>query len=128
MKSIFLLFICFSGITIASAQTHTITLGKGDDCKGYNICKLSSFDKGQELGAQDIPIYISVPKEHKLLFAFPKSKVNDQTFLKYFSTGSFVLDGDYALPEDIAKLYGDTHLKTGKYKVVVAPDAYEVLF
>lgn len=110
------------------AQTHSITLGKGENCQGYNICMIVPFDKAKPLQKNESAVYISTTKDNRVLFLFPKSSLNDALFLKYFATGFFVLDADYVLPKDIASQLKVAQLKTGRYKIVATADSYEIVF
>ncbi|MBP6516889.1 MAG: hypothetical protein KA242_07540 [Chitinophagales bacterium] len=127
MKLILFLTCLLSSISIF-AQTHLITLGKGEDCSGFNICSLHPLTQNSKTLPNETPLYITTTKDNKLQFSFPKSKMKETIFLKYFATGLFVLDGDYKVPEDILKQYKIAIIKTGKYKVVATADSYEVVF
>jgi hypothetical protein len=118
---LFSLFVCH-------AQTHLITLGKGEDCSGFNICSLHPFAIDTKALPNETPLFISITKDNKLQFSFPKNKMKETVFLKYFATGLFVLDGDYKLPEDVSRLLKIATIKSGKYKVVATADSYEVVF
>ena len=127
MKLAFTFLNLFS-IVISLAQTHVITLGKGEDCSGFNICNLHTHTIDYKTLPNETPLFITTTKDNKLQFSFPKSKMKETVFLKYFATGLFVLDGDYKLPEDIIKQFKIATIKTGKYKVIATADSYEVVF
>ncbi len=110
------------------SQTHLITLGKGEDCSGFNICTLHPRTIDYKMLPNETPLYISSTKDNKLQFSFPKSKMKETIFLKYFATGLFVLDGDYKLPDDIIRQFKIALIKTGKYKIVATANSYEVVF
>lgn len=112
----------------SNAQTHLITFGKGDDCSGFNICSLHALHVDYKILPNETPLYITTTKDNKLQFSFPRNKMNETVFLKYFATGLFVLDGDYKLPEDITRQFKISTIKSGKYKVVATADSYEVVF
>lgn len=127
MKFIPTLFL-FSMFTCLRAQTHLITFGKGEDCNGFNICNLEQFNKEYKPSSKETPLNISLTKDNKLQFSFPKNKMKETVFLKYFATGFFMLDGDYKLPEHISQLYKISIIKSGRYKVIATADSYEVVF
>jgi len=127
MKLAFTFLNLFS-IVISLAQTHVITLGKGEDCSGFNICSLHTHTIDYKILPNETPLYITTTKDNKLQFSFPRNKMKETVFLKYFATGLFVLDGDYKLPEDIIKQFKIATIKTGKYKVIATADSYEVVF
>jgi hypothetical protein len=127
MKLAFTFLNLFS-IVISLAQTHVITLGKGEDCSGFNICNLHTHTIDYKTLPNETPLFITTTKDNKLQFSFPKNKMKETVFLKYFATGLFILDGDYKLPEDVAKLFKIATIKSGKYKVVATADSYEVVF
>ena len=127
MKQLILMaFTCWGILT--NAQTHVITLGKGEDCSGFNICNLHTHTIDYKTLPNETPLFITTTKDNKLQFSFPKNKMKETVFLKYFATGLFILDGDYKLPEDVAKLFKIATIKSGKYKVVATADSYEVVF
>lgn len=113
---------------ISHAQTHLITLGKGNDCSGFNICSLHPSTIDSKALPTETPLNISLTKDNKLQFSFPKNKMKETIFLKYFATGIFVLDGDYKLPEEVSRLFKIAIIKSGKYKVIATADSYEVVF
>ncbi|MBL7799551.1 MAG: hypothetical protein JNL95_02385 [Chitinophagales bacterium] len=124
-----LIFIVFTSLRLlANAQTHIITFGKGENCSGYNICNLNHFSVDYKILPNETLLYITLTKDNKLQFSFPKSKMKETVFLKYFATGLFIIDGDYKLPENIAKQFRTPLIKSGKYKVLVTADSYEVVF
>ena len=122
------LLLFLSLIFVCSAQTHLITLGKGEDCSGFNICSLHPLAIDTKALPNETPLFITLTKDNKLQFSFPKSKMKETIFLKYFATGLFVLDGDYKLPDGINKQFKIATIKSGKYKVVATADSYEVVF
>jgi hypothetical protein len=128
MKLAFTFLNLFS-IVISLAQTHVITLGKGEDCSGFNICSLHTHTIDYKTLPNETPLYITTTKDNKLQFSFPKSKMKETVFLKYFATGLFVLDGDYkATGRHSQTIQNSNIIKTGKYKVVATADSYEVVF
>jgi hypothetical protein len=110
-------------------EPFQVSLGKAPSCEGYNLCNISAGSNYQSSGNQTLA-YIEKVDEKHIQFSFTKKSVNDRIFLKYFSTGIFLLDADYELEEDVCnKLEMDRcTLKQGKYKIVDAYDRYVVLF
>lgn len=92
------------------------------------MCAVQEFDKTTRLAHNQAVAVISLTKENHVLIAFQKNKLNDALFLKYFSTGQFVLDGDFKLPPTLAEKLKISFLKRGGYKVTATADSYEVVF
>ena len=69
-------------------------------------------------------------RDGRVEFEFQKQSISDKAFLKYFSTGFFILDNDYPIPSFILHDLSTKNkiLKTGKYKVNASIDAYVVTF
>lgn len=112
----------------ASSATFILTFGKGDDCAGFNICNIVE-DNHKEKEENQARIFIQC-RDGRVEFQFIKSSVSDRSFLKYFSTGYFMLDADYHIPNHILNDVGikNSVIKAGKYKITETSDAYIVLF
>jgi hypothetical protein len=69
-------------------------------------------------------------KENKLVLAFQKTSISSQVFLNYFSTGFFVIDEDFVLPNVVLEnlQIKNTILKAGKYKITDTANSYIVQF
>ncbi|MEI6507574.1 MAG: hypothetical protein WCO54_03770, partial [Bacteroidota bacterium] len=67
--------------------------------------------------------------EKHIEFSFIKRSISDQLFLKYFSTGIFLLDEDFIFAPEICEVLKIERckLKQGKYKICLAL-IYSVLF
>lgn len=94
---------------------YYIVLGKGNDCKGYNICSIETV-------VEDKSAYIRIRirvKENKVEIGFLKTDIKAQDFLTYFSSGYFFLDSDYYIPLQIMQSTSCKKqlIKAGKYKV-----------
>lgn len=118
----------YSNNSLARNNLFYIQLGKGDDCKGYNICAVDLVD-----GANYLPnkVVLAIEqKDNKIQFAFLKSSVNSQLFLNYFSTGYFILDQDFLLPAHVIDAIQTKIkiLKAGKYKITTSANEYIVVF
>lgn len=126
MKPYFFILILLC-ILQTKATTYTLTFGKGENCSGFNICSISV--NASTITPNQATVDITV-KDGKLEFNFVKASLSDKAFLKFFSTGYFVIDADYHLPDDIATplhLNGKI-IKAGKYKVTATGDRYVVQF
>ena len=126
-----LLAIAMSFCTIeskAGSNLFYITLGKGSDCKGYNICNIQVCNS-TNIDATKVQAIASI-KENKLVLAFQKTSISSQVFLNYFSTGFFVIDEDFVLPNVVLEnlQIKNTILKAGKYKITDTANSYIVQF
>ena len=112
----------------ASSVTFILTFGKGDDCLGFNICNIV---EDNHRGNEENQARISIQnRDGRVEFQFIKPSLSARSFLKYFSTGYFVLDADYTIPNHIVNNVGIKNkvIKAGKYKITETSDAYIVLF
>ena len=123
-----IVFQFFSNKINAGSNLFYITIGKGNDCKGYNICSIDIANENVQDNSQ-VKVIISL-KENKIQFAFLKNSVSPQLFLNYFSTGFFLLDQDYILPQSVVNNINIKNkiLKMGKYKITTNATAYIVEF
>ncbi len=115
-------------LQIPASTIYILTFGKGDNCAGFNICNISE-EINNEKDENQAKVCIH-QKDGRVEFEFIKKTISDMAFLKYFSTGFFVIDTNYQLPPFLmnelslkAKI-----LKTGKYKINVTSDSYIVTF
>lgn len=123
-----LLLLLFLGLFFSN-EPYTVTLGKAPNCEGFNLCKISSTPSEQK-NENDVLAYIEKLDEKHIQFSFTKKSINDKLFLKYFSTGTFLLDSEFEFTEELCdKLSIDRcTLKQGKYKIEDAYDRYLVVF
>jgi len=122
-----LLFLLIQVQTTSSA-IYILTFGKGENCAGFNICNISeglSNEKDENQARVSIRL-----RDGRVEFEFKKQSISDKAFLKYFSTGFFILDNDYQIPTSILHDLSTKNkiLKTGKYKVNASIDSYVVTF
>jgi hypothetical protein len=112
----------------ASSDTFILTFGKGDNCSGFNICNIAEDNhRGKEENQARIAIH---NRDGRVEFHFLKSSISDQSFLKYFSTGYFIVDADFTISNHLLNNIGikNSLIKAGKYKIAETSDAYIVLF
>jgi hypothetical protein len=112
----------------ASSATFILTFGKGDDCLGFNICNIAEDNqRGKEENQARIFIH---NRDGRVEFHFMKSSISDQSFLKYFSTGYFIVDADFTIPNHLVTNIGikNNVIKAGKYKIAETSESYIVLF
>jgi len=72
----------------------TIILGKSPNCNDFNFCGISTSNKAIK-AENEVLASINVIDEKHIQFSFLKRSVNDTLFLKYFSTGTFIVNDDY---------------------------------
>jgi len=120
------LLIIFFQTTVS--PIYILTFGKGENCAGYNICNISediSFEKEENQARVSIRL-----RDGRIEFEFFKNSISDKAFLKFFSTGFFVLDTDYTLPYVVSNALSlkNKVIKAGKYKVIATSDTYVLSF
>ncbi|MFN8276252.1 MAG: hypothetical protein U0T84_02105 [Chitinophagales bacterium] len=113
---------------LLSGGYHTLVLGKGAQCEGFNICTILDGAGGE--AEQSIQVLFGLNRDNRPEMLVKKQSVSDQEFLKYFATGYFVLDSDYQLPEQLLPWFNYRHkvFRAGRYPVINTGDYYVVAF
>jgi hypothetical protein len=125
-KSIFiLLYLCLYSVNYAN--TFTIRFGKGTECTGFNICGIS-MDSVKEYN--EAVVDVTVTKNKHIQFAIQRRDLTDRVYFKFFSTGVFVMDGDYNLPQEICnQLHIDSYtIHSGRYEIATDNTQYLIVF
>ncbi len=106
-----------------------VSLGKSPYCNGFNFCNVAVSSEGNRK-ENEVLANINVLDEKHIQFSFLKRSVTDKLFLKYFATGSFLLDDDYTFNEEICNALElkKCALKKGKYTITDEYDKYVVVF
>src|ERR1043165_9560957 len=86
----------------SNTKIYRISLGKNPDCNGFNFCSISA-NTSLPRKENEVLSYINLIDDTHIEFSFIKNTVSDKAFLKYFATGYFLLDEDFALPEEICR-------------------------
>jgi hypothetical protein len=110
-------------------NTFCIKLGKAPDCNGFNFCNVSVSSEGIRK-ENEVLATIDVIDEKHIQFSFLKRTVTDKLFLKYFATGTFILDDDFTFTSENCQALNLTRctLKQGKYTITDEYDKYVVEF
>ena len=129
MKSILLLGTIFTLWFLQTDCLYKVKLGKAPDCNGFNFCNVAVNNETSRK-ENEVLATIDVLDEKHIQFSFLKRTVTDKLFLKYFATGQFLLDEDYAFNEYIctALELKRCNLKAGKYTITDEYDKYVVVF
>ena len=130
MVKIFITSIIFILHTLNFDSTiYNVHIGKLPDCNGFNFCSITK-DNSNQKKENEVLAYISVSDEKHIAFSFIKRSISDQLFLKYFSTGTFLLDEDFNFAPEIcdALKIERCKLKQGKYEIADSYDKYVVVF
>jgi len=129
MKPIILFFSLFILLFFKTENNYVVSLGKAPYCNGFNFCNVSVSSEGNRK-ENEVLATIDVIDEKHIQFSFLKRSVTDKLFLKYFATGSFLLDDDYTFNEDICNALELKRciLKKGKYAISDEYDKYVVVF
>ncbi|MFZ4796430.1 MAG: hypothetical protein ACOYMA_02990 [Bacteroidia bacterium] len=129
MKSIFLFMSILCVFYFQTENTYSIKLGKAPDCNGFNFCNVAVNNETSRK-ENEVLATIDVLDEKHIQFSFLKRTVTDKLFLKYFATGQFLLDEDYAFNEEICTTLElkRCNLKQGKYTITDEYDKYVVVF
>jgi hypothetical protein len=129
MKSILIVTTFLTLFLFQTESLYIVTLGKAPNCNGFNFCGIIE-NTGATTIENEVLATIHVIDEKHIQFSFLKRSVNDRIFLKYFSTGTFLLDDDYVFSEDICTAINTTKctLKKGKYQLQDEYDKYVVVF
>ena len=129
MKYIILLSTLLSFLFYKTDNGFVVSIGKQPDCLGYNICKITE-NNNEARNDNETIADITVVNDKAVEFSFRKSSISDKAFLKYFSTGFFIIDEDYTVPENICAMLQIPRctLKEGKYKITSTYDRYVVVF
>ncbi len=130
MKSILLLGTLFTlWFFQTESNIHIVKLGKAPDCNGFNFCSIST-NNSQTTSENEVLATITVANEKHIQFSFLKRSVTDRMFLKYFATGTFILDDDFIFNSENCQALNLTRctLKQGKYTITDEYDKYVVEF
>jgi len=129
MKSILLFSSVFILLLLKVENSFVVSLGKAPDCNGFNFCNVAVNNEAQRK-ENEVLVIIDMLDEKHIQFSFLKRTVTDKLFLKYFATGQFLLDEDYAINEDICTTLAlkRCNLKAGKYTITDEYDKYVVVF
>ncbi len=130
MVKIFITSVIFILLALHFDSTiYTVRIGKLPDCNGFNFCSITK-DNADTKKENEALAYISVNDEKHIEFSFIKRSISDQLFLKYFSTGIFLLDEDFIFAPEICEVLKIERckLKQGKYKISDSYDKYVVVF
>jgi len=129
MKSIFLFMSMLCIFSFQNENTFCIKLGKAPDCNGFNFCNVSVSSEGIRK-ENEVLATIDVIDEKHIQFSFLKRTVTDKLFLKYFATGTFILDDDFTFTSENCQALNLTRctLKQGKYTITDEYDKYVVEF
>lgn len=113
---------------LLSGGYHQVTLGRGENCEGFNICSIVDVSNPRQKNS--MLALIGLSKEGRPEFLFKKSSISDHSFVTYFSTGYFVLDADFLIPKDIQPYFGNRFqsLASGRYRITEHADFYAVTF
>ncbi len=119
-------------ITLLFFQTdplYKVKLGKAPDCNGFNFCDINADNEAIRT-ENEVLASIRVVDEKHIQFSFLKRTVTDRIFLKYFATGTFILDDDFVFSDEQCKTLNlnRCNLKQGKYTVTDDYDKYVVVF
>lgn len=116
-------------ILIFDNTIYNVRIGKLPDCNGFNFCNVEKYISNQKK-ENEVLAYINVTDEKRIEFSFIKKSISDKLFLKYFSTGYFLLDEDFIFSSEICEILKITRckLKQGKYEILDNYDKYVVVF
>jgi hypothetical protein len=131
MKSILLLGTLFTLWFLQTDGLYKVKLGKAPDCNGFNFCGISANNNDATDAKQENEVLAQITAKDKFIqFSFLKRTVNDKLFLKYFATGTFILDDDFTFNEEICTILElkKCSLKAGKYTIADEYDKYVVEF
>ncbi|MEI6508062.1 MAG: hypothetical protein WCO54_06220, partial [Bacteroidota bacterium] len=114
---------------LLSYDSYKVSLGKLPDCNGFNFCSITK-DNSNSKKENEVLAYINVNDEKHIEFSFIKRSISDKLFLKYFSTGTFLLDEDFIFSSEICETLkiNRCKLKQGKYEILDNYDKYVVVF
>jgi hypothetical protein len=129
MKYIILFSTLLSFLFYKTDNGFIVRIGKHPDCVGFNICKIIENNNEARKDNETIAD-ISVINDKSVEFSFRKSSISDKAFLKYFSTGFFIIDEDFSVPESICEIIQIPNciIKEGRYKITSTYDRYVVIF
>ena len=111
----------------AIADPYSVRFGKGDNCTGYNICAISTSPAREYNEAQ---VEMSVTKSKHIQMVIQRSALSTKAYLKFFSTGVFVMDGDFVFPIEICtqlKIEGCT-IHSGRYEIKEDSNQFVIVF
>ncbi|MEI6595871.1 MAG: hypothetical protein WCO28_09940 [Bacteroidota bacterium] len=129
MKTTLSILIVLSAWIFVNEIQYKVSLGKSPDCSGFNFCSLTK-DNSLPKKENEVLAFINVNDEKHIEFSFIKRSISDQIFLKYFSTGTFILDEDFIISPEISEALkiDRNKLKLGKYQISDSYDKYVVVF
>jgi len=129
MKPLLIIFVFIFNWNSHNDIQFKVSIGKLPDCNGFNFCSISK-DNTIQKRENEVLAYINVNDEKHIEFSFIKRSISDQLFLKYFSTGTFLLDEDFIFAPEICETLNIERckLKQGKYEISDSYDKYIVVF
>lgn len=77
------------------------------NCSGTGICMIAGrFPQGYTIPCPHAPAIIHCIRNQELVFRFRKHRVPEEVAQAYFSTGSFLVEEAFALPQRLIRLWG----------------------
>lgn len=77
------------------------------NCSGTGICMIAGrFPQGYTIPCPHAPAIIHCIRNQELVFRFRKHRLPEEAARTYFSTGSFLVEEAFSLPQRLIRLWG----------------------